>query len=238
LERKYRAIDDFTRRLLSSEVGGSIAKIVLFGSLRKGRATPDSDIDLLVLTTDSLDEVIEACLESSFETSMETGELVEPMVYPVGALRYPPSYFAYYNLKTGKELYSMDEETLRREESLGYLELAEEYERASRNSLKAGDWRLAVDGAYNAAELCAKGLLILKLEDIPGSHKGVITKFGELFIKTGSLPKEMGRRLNKGLWLRNQARYERHARIGKEEAESMLDLAAEFIAALASELEK
>jgi hypothetical protein len=37
LERKYRAIEDFSRRLLTSEVRDAIAKIILFGSVRKKR---------------------------------------------------------------------------------------------------------------------------------------------------------------------------------------------------------
>ncbi len=43
--------------------------------------------------------------------------------------------------------------------------------------------------------------------------------------------------MNKGLWLRTQARYDYHARIGENEAETMLNLAAELIAALSKELE-
>lgn len=236
LESKYRAIDDFTRRLLSSEVGSFIAKIVLFGSVRKGEAKGDSDVDLLVLATRSIGQVEEACLDAAFETNLELGEGVEPMVYCVDMLRFPQSYFVYYNLKTGKEMYAMDESKLRREESLGYLELAEEYQRGSRNSLESGDYRLAVDGAYNAAELCAKGFLILKLEDLPTSHSGIVGKFGELYVRDGPFPRQMGKRLNRGLWLRNRARYERHAEIGQKEVEEMLDLAAELIAALSTEL--
>nr|HID13198.1 HEPN domain-containing protein [Anaerolineae bacterium] len=236
LEKKYQAIEEFTRRLLASEVEDSIAKIILFGSVRKGEARADSDIDLLVLAANSIDRVTEVCLDVSFETNVALGESIEPLVYCLDTLRFPDSYFVYYNIKTGEEIYSMDEERLRRAESLGYLELAEEYRRSAQNCSNCGDWRLAVDGAYNAAELCAKGLLLLKLEDLPTSHGGLFGKFGELYIKPGILPREMGRALNKGLWLRAQARYERHAQIGQDEAKSMLDLATKLIAALSNEL--
>jgi uncharacterized protein (UPF0332 family)/predicted nucleotidyltransferase len=238
LERKYRAIDDFSRRLLTSDVRDAIAKIILFGSVRKKEGVrADSDVDLLVLAAHSLDEVTEACLDISLETNIDLGESVEPLVYCLDSLRFPASYFVYYNLRTGEEIYSMDEEKLRWEESQGYLELAREYQRSAQNSLNVGDYRLAVDGAYNAAELCAKGLLILKMEDLPTSHGGIVGKLGELYVRTGILSKEMGRQLNKGLWLRAQARYDYHARIGESEARTMLDLATELIAALSKELE-
>lgn len=43
--------------------------------------------------------------------------------------------------------------------------------------------------------------------------------------------------MNRGLWLRVQARYDYHARIGEDEARTMLNLAMELIAALSKKLE-
>jgi uncharacterized protein (UPF0332 family) len=75
------------------------------------------------------------------------------------------------------------------------------------------------------------------MEDIPSSHSGIVGKFGELYVRTGTFPKEMGRRLNRSLWLRNQARYERHAKIGEEEAREVIEVAKELSQALSSLLE-
>ncbi len=235
-KRKYQAIQDFKKRLLSSPVKDSIAKIILFGSLKKGKARAGSDVDLLIFATASLKKVEEACLDASLETNIDLGESVEPLVYSTDSLRHPNSYFLYYNIKTGKEMYTMEEEKLRREETIAYLELAQEYEESARDCFSRGHYRLAVDGAYNAVELCAKGFLILKLKDLPTSPSGTVGKFGELYIKSGIFSKEMGREFNRGLWLRNQARYERHADIGKKESEAMLDLVGELIKALDKEL--
>jgi uncharacterized protein (UPF0332 family) len=91
-------------------------------------------------------------------------------------------------------------------------------------------YRLAVDAAYNAAELCAKGLLLLKLNNIPTSHGGIIGMFGELFVKTEVVPNQIGRGLNKNLQLRNKARYDCHALITKEDAEKAIDLAKKLVA--------
>jgi len=65
---------------------------------------------------------------------------------------------------------------------------------------------------------------------------GIIQKFGEVWTKTGLLPGEMGRELNKGFELRNQARCERHASMGENEAKVILALADQFIDALSAEL--
>jgi len=80
-ERKYKALDLFLKELLSSEARNSIAKIILFGSLSKGQALEKSDIDLLVVASDSTKEVSSACADASFETALITGESVEPLVW-------------------------------------------------------------------------------------------------------------------------------------------------------------
>ena len=235
-QKKYRAIEDFKNHLLSSPVKDLIAKIILFGSLKKGKVKPESDIDILVFATNSIEKVKETCLDIALEININSGESVEPLVYCIDSLRYPDSYFLYYNIKNGKEEYTMEEERLRKEEAIAYLELAQEYEKSAKDCSSQGHYRLAVDGAYNAVELCAKGFLILKLKDLPTSHGGLVGKFGEVYVKPKILPKEMGKKFNRGLYLRNQARYERHADIGEEEAKIMLKLAQDFIKALDKEL--
>ena len=64
---------------------------------------------------------------------------------------------------------------------------AEEYLDAARDSLRNGYPRLAVDAAYNSAELGVKAMLLFRLDDIPGSHGGVVGKFGELYVKSCSV---------------------------------------------------
>lgn len=236
LERKHRALNDFIERVRKSAVGDNIVKMILYGSVLRGEAHEESDIDVLVVATGDVRAVDRAVGDIAYDVMLDHNELVSPMVYCVDVLRYPRSYFSYRAVEKGKEVYSVEEKQLRRAESLGYLELAIEYRRQSQYGLEGGNYRLAVDGSYNAAELCAKGLLLLKVRDLPSSHGGIIQRFGEIWIKTDLLPREMGRGLNKGFDTRNQARYERHASIGEEEAKEMLALADQFIAALSAEL--
>jgi len=75
----------------------------------------------------SLRDMEEAVADCALETGLETGESVEPLVYCIDQLRFPGSYFLYFNVNNGEEIYSMDETKLRQSESRGYLELAEEY---------------------------------------------------------------------------------------------------------------
>jgi len=224
LTKKQEALDFFLKELLKSEVRNSIARILLFGSLLKREVNEESDIDLLVVTTDSFREISNACANASFETGLATGESVEPLIRCVEEIRYPQSYFLYSILKRGREVYCMDGEELKRKEAQNYLSLSSEYLDGSRANSQNGYFRIAVDAAYNACELAIKGLLLLRLPDIPGSHGGIVNKFGELFVKTGEVPKEMGREIRLALERRNNARYEPHAQITKDHVEEIIDL--------------
>jgi len=235
-EKKQEALDFFLKELLRSEASASIAKIILFGSLLKGEAREKSDIDLLVVASDSAKKVSTACADASFETALATGESVEPLVRCVDEVRYPRSYFLYHNSRSGREVYSMDAKLLKKKEAGDYTTLASEYLDGAKVNLDKGLFRIAVDAPYNACELAMKGLLLLKLPDIPGSHGGIVMKFGELFVKTGEVPKETGRGVNLALEKRNNARYEPHVQITEAEAREVICLAEMLLKTLEKKL--
>lgn len=236
LEQKHEALDFFIRHLLTDGVKESIAKIVLFGSLARGETAPESDIDLFIVALDHLPAVSRRCAEASLETALRYGEQVEPIVGCVDQYLLEGSYFSHHVLRNGKEIYSIDEGEIRRGQARTFLLLAIEYLDQSRSNLELGNYRLLVDGAYNAAELCVKGLLVLKGESIPRRYGRIIGRFSELYIKGGEIPREVGRGLNRGLELRNRARYEYHSEITQRDAEEMLALAEELVAALEDQL--
>jgi len=231
-ERKLKALERFTEMLITGPYGGQVAKIILFGSLAKGEARPESDIDVLVFSFDGLEALRDACAEAAFEVAVETGEGVESLVYPLSEYFNPRTYFTYRASRFGKEVFSVAEQELKRREVSAQRELAEVYLAGARRAFEAGDLRIAIDAAYNAAELCVKGLLLLKLDDLPGSHGGIVGKFGELYVKTGLLPGTLGRQLNKGLAARANARYNYAAQITEEMAQEVIDLAQEMVAHL------
>ncbi len=235
VEKKLRAADRFVERLLATPAKAHIAKIILHGSVAEGTARPESDVDLVIFQIGGDDVVADFCDEVGFETLMETTESVEPLIYPLGAYRHPPSYFVYRALHDGREIYSMEEEELKQEEIKALYELGHEYLEVAKEILENKHYRIATDVAYNTAELAVKALIFLRADKLPSTHRGVVNRFGELYIKSGRLPVAYSRRLRLGLHYRNLARYEGSAQIGAAEAEEMMQLAEALLAALEEE---
>jgi uncharacterized protein (UPF0332 family)/predicted nucleotidyltransferase len=238
LERqKQQAVEQFLAGLLNSGVRDQVARVVLFGSLAGGGVRPESDIDLLLFGTGRLAELSAVAADTAFEVALQTGESVESLVYCSDVLQYP-HYFVAQALRTGKVLYSMDEETLRQAEAEAALGLALEYLSAASYTADQGFHRLAVDAAYNSAELCVRGLILLAGVERPASHGGVVRMFGKLYVQSGKIARNVGRRLNMCLELRNKARYDFHARIVADDAQDALVLARDLTAVLEQELEQ
>jgi len=119
---------------------------------------------VLVFGTGELDRLSKACAVASFNTALEWGESVETLVYCSDEVRFPSSCFLHHALHRGEEVYQMGEEMLRRQEAESALALAREYLKSARNASANGFRRLAIDAAYDASELCVKGLLLPKWE--------------------------------------------------------------------------
>jgi len=64
---------------------------------------------------------------------------------------------------------------------------------------------------------------------LPGSHGGVVNLFGQLYVKTNEIDKEIGRGLNVALRLRNEARYKPNSLLTKDDAQNVLRLAEDLI---------
>ncbi|HEC96139.1 MAG TPA: HEPN domain-containing protein [Euryarchaeota archaeon] len=75
---------------------------------------------------------------------------------------------------------------------------------------------------------CAQAMLLTK-NLLFSSHKGVISAFGEHFVKTGVFPKEMGRELNRAFEKRQLGDYEYTFVISEREAEEMLKSGKKFV---------
>lgn len=235
-ERKRRALDYFVRYLLDSSIKARVAKIVLFGSLAKGKVHRDSDVDALVFATGHLDAVADACAEASLWTGIEMEESIEPLVRCIDELYHRDSYFLFQALSEGEEVYSMPQEELAKQAAHHALDLARDYLELAEYDLKGGYYRGAADAGYNAAELCARGLLLLKLEQVPKTHGGIVRKLGELYVKPALIAKEIGRDLNRALQIRNDARYDLHADIDAEKAKKVMAAAEKLVGILESQL--
>lgn len=230
-------IKKFKDALVKSDIGHEISKVVWFGSTLKKKAHRDSDVDILVVTKDGKaiqNRIAEILLD--FQMNHRTPlEIVTTSVDELYPIMDP---FLKNILNHGQEVYSMPEKDLRATAASHYLSLAQEFYDSAEDSIKRGFYRLGLDGAYNSAELAVKGFLVMKISDLPGSHGGIAQRFGELFIKSQVVEREIGRKLNQSLQLRNAARYKFTTKISKDEAKSVLSLAGDLITLLEKKLNR
>lgn len=108
------------------------------------------------------------------------------------------------------------------------IERAKRYLKSAEILLEEGDYESSVSRTYYAMFYSAQAMLLTKNLSF-SSHKGVISAFGEHFIKIDIFPKEMGRQLNKAFQKRQIGDYEYTFVISKIEAEEILVNGESFI---------
>ena len=98
-------------------------------------------------------------------------------------------------------------------------------------ALGKGDYDSSVSRSYYAMFFMAEAALLGKgLRS--SSHKGVISLFGEHFVKTGVLDEELGRSFRRAFDLRQKGDYSVEFPVTKEEAEICLQKAKGFVSEL------
>jgi uncharacterized protein (UPF0332 family) len=107
------------------------------------------------------------------------------------------------------------------------LQKAERYLRSAELLLKEGDYESSVSRTYYAMFYCAQGMLLSKKLSF-SSHKGVISAFGEHFVKADVVPREMGRELNRAFQMRHIGDYGHTSVISAEQAREMLTSGQKF----------
>ena len=105
LTEKHHALEEFLRRLKEQAVWERIAKVVLYGSVLRGEAGEESDIDVLLVSTGDLREVEEVASDVAFSVLLDLGQRVEPMVYCPEDFYSSRSFLSAVR-KEGKEIYS------------------------------------------------------------------------------------------------------------------------------------
>jgi uncharacterized protein (UPF0332 family) len=108
------------------------------------------------------------------------------------------------------------------------MERAEKYLRSAKILLEEGDYESSVSRTYYAMFYSAQAMLLTKNLSF-SSHKGVISAFGEHFIKTDIFPKEMGRELNRAFEKRQIGDYEYTFVISEREADKILENGKKFV---------
>ena len=108
------------------------------------------------------------------------------------------------------------------------IEKAMRYLKSAKMLLGDGDCESSVSRTYYAMFYVAQAALLTKKLSF-SSHKGVISAFGEHFIKTGVFPKDMGREFNRAFEKRQMGDYEYTFVVSELEAGQMLVSGREFV---------
>jgi len=108
---------------------------------------------------------------------------------------------------------------------------AHRYLRSARLLLQDGDYESCVSRSYYAMFYCAQAALLTKNLTF-SSHKGVISAFGEQFVKTDIFPRKLGRELNRAFEKRQLGDYESAPIVSDEDADEVLAHAREFCGAI------
>ena len=83
-----RAIKEFRERIFQL-LGNGLKKMALFGSKANGRATSESDIDILVLVKDSALRRRDSILDQAFEVNLKYGVYISPRIVSLATFNHP-----------------------------------------------------------------------------------------------------------------------------------------------------
>ena len=225
------AINEFVDRL-KDRIPTKMVNVYLFGSVAKGTAKPESDVDILVVYRDaSSDLVLDVVCEIAFDIALERGILIQPVLMRADEFdqQVGSSPFLWEVLTAGRPVYSSGKSTEWKLDFKEYMRLAEEYLSYAIDACNEARTRLAIDTGYNAIELLVKALIIKKGVSLASSHSGVVQQFGELYVKTGEIERDLGKTIHKSLALRGQARYVPSAQLKKEDAALVIATARKMI---------
>lgn len=118
-----------------------------------------------------------------------------------------------------------------------FIEKAEKFLTTAEHALDIGDYDSCVSRSYYAMFFVAEATLLTK-GLTASSHKGVISLFGENFVKTGIIERDFGKALTDAHDKRLVGDYGIGFIVTEEEAKDLLETAQNFVQKLKSYLER
>ncbi len=118
-----------------------------------------------------------------------------------------------------------------------FIAKAEKFIRTAENALNTGDYDSCVSRCYYAMFFVAEAALLTKNLSV-SSHKGVISLFGEHFVKTNILERNLGKALNDAYDKRLVGDYGVGFTVTEQQAKDLLKTAQDFVQKLKSYLKK
>lgn len=107
------------------------------------------------------------------------------------------------------------------------IKKSEKFLETARLTFDSGDYDSCVSRCYYAMFFMAEAVLFTKGIKA-SSHKGVISLFGEHFVKTGIFDRELGKALSEAYDMRLNGDYGVGFAVEKKEAEEMLKTSQDF----------
>ena len=117
------------------------------------------------------------------------------------------------------------------------IEKAEKFLSTAENALNNGDYDSCVSRCYYAMFFMAEAVLLTK-DLSASSHKGVITLFGEHFVKTKIFERNLGKALNDAYDKRLVGDYGVGFMVTEQQAQNLLETAQDFVGRLKGYLKK
>lgn len=114
---------------------------------------------------------------------------------------------------------------------------AQTFLRTAERTMSDGDYDSYASRCYYATFALAQAVLLTR-NLRAASHKGVISLFGEHFVKTGILEGHMGRAINYACDTRIVGDYGVSRSVAREEAEDLLNTARDFVEKVKSYLDR
>jgi len=230
LESKRRASKLFKDKLLKN-FGDEIVLVILYGSTVKSRPRKDSDVDLLIVTSNDPRKIAKFAGNIWIETFEKTGEVIEPFFISLWEFEHLKGYgFLQSVLKEGEVLYKLSLKDALRKEVEGYLSLAEHYLDHAKEDFKRGDYRIAADIGYNSLELILRAMIRWAGKSLPSTHGSIIQVFAKEYVVSGKLSRDIASKFNLCLMIRSRARYEPYAAITREDVKTIIEISEEILA--------
>ncbi len=245
------AAEDFARRVRAT-LGDRVDSIVLYGSVARGDAGPDSDVDVLVVGSGD-DGIGKALTKVEYDQARETGfrffvettaydrseflefhSLGSPLVMNIledGVVLYDTGIFSKARAESA-QLPDAEIEVMKERHVVRHLELADEALATAKVNLDQGLLRAAVNRAYYAMFYAASAALARTDSAPPRTHGGVANQFGLRYVTTGLFDASLAEKLKETYELRRQSDYQLYVSFSQDEVAAAVERALEFVSAV------